>query len=195
MKKIFTGLFFALVFSIHAQTPQEINYQAIARNSTGQALANGTHITLRFTIHNNLPNGTPIFSEIDSAIVNQFGLVNVQIGSKNNLGGVSWAGGNKYLQVELDPTGHNNFTDMGTTQLVSVPYALYAETAGNGGATGPTGSTGAIGVTGATGATGAMGNTGATGPQGITGITGPTANVGTGNGSNAATLIYTTRGF
>lgn len=98
---------------LHSQSPQQLNYQSVVRNANGQPIANGNVVSLRFTIHDVTSNGTPVFTETQTAIANQFGLVNVQIGTSNNLAVVNWSNGAKYLQVELDPTGGNNFVDMG----------------------------------------------------------------------------------
>jgi len=185
MKKILP-LFIVLSYAIttYSQAPQRLNYQAIVRNASGQPVAAGTVVSLRFTIHDGSANGSPEFTETQTDTVNQFGLATVQIGASNNLSGVNWSSGSKYLEVELDPAGGSNFTDMGTSQLISVPYALFAANsnpgpqgptgiAGNNGNTGPTGPSGAAGVTGA-GTTGATGVTGAQGLAGITGATGAT---------------------
>ncbi len=145
---------------------------------------NGTVVSLRFTIHNSSDTGIIDFSETQTATANQFGLVNVKIGGSNNLNVINWSNGAKYLQVELDPSGGNNFINMGNSQLLSVPYALFAANSavgpkgatglqGNTGAMGPEGITGAGGgVTGPTGLTGLYGNEGADGQQGPTGATG-----------------------
>ena len=175
------------------QAPQGINYQAVVRNSTGAVLANTT-VGIKFQIHDGTPTGTVVFQETHSTQTNQFGLATLVIGSAGNLTSVNWGNGlSKYLQVEMDPAGGTNYTDMGTTQLVSVPYALYALTSGNGiGPTGTTGNNGTNGVTGATGSTGnngtngVTGATGSTGTNGVTGATGSTGNNGT-NGVTGAT--------
>ena len=168
------------------QAPQGINYQAIVRNSTGTVLANTT-VSIKFQIHDGTPTGTVVFQEVHSTQTNQFGLATLVIGSIGNLTSVNWGNNqSKYLQVEMDPTGGSNYTDMGTTQLVSVPYALYAQTSGNGiGPTGVTGATGATGNNGTNGVTGATGATGNNGTNGVTGATGATGNNGT-NGSTGA---------
>lgn len=86
-----------------------------------------------------------------------------------------------FLETELDPSGGGNYTSMGTSQMLSVPYALYAETSGSSIA-GPTGPTGPVGVAGPTGPTGDPGPAGATGATGDTGPVGPTGPQGlTGN--------------
>lgn len=170
-----------------AQTPQGMNYQAVVRNAQGQPVANGTNVAVRFTIHDGSAGGTAVFQETNTVVANQFGLINYVIGATGNLATVNWGTGNKYLQVEVDVTGGTNYIDMGTTQLMSVPYALYAANS-PAGATGPQGPTGANGINGTDGATGPQGlpgpqgptggngtagANGATGPQGATGATGP----------------------
>ena len=208
MRKIFSLLALLLfILQASAQAPQKINYQAVVRAQNGAPVADGSIVSLRFTIHTGSPTGTPVFTETQTDTAKHFGLVTVEIGSVNNLSNVNWGNGPKYLQVELDPAGGSNFTDMGTAQLLSVPYALFAgnSVAGPSGATGPQGAagvTGATGPAGANGTTGPTGNTGAsgsgggatgpTGPSGNNGVTGATGNTGatgpTGlTGNNGAT--------
>ena len=195
MKKqllIFIGLFIS-VASLLAQAPQTMNYQAVVRNAQGGAVANATSVSIRFTIHDVTASGTIVFTETHATTANQFGLVNVQIGSiAGNLGIVNWGSGAKYLQVETDINNTGIFTNMGTTQLISVPYALYAANSAAG-PQGPTGIQGPQGVQGATGAQGAQGSTGLNGSTGATGVTGaggqgPTGPAGpTGAGVQGAT--------
>ncbi|MBS1687027.1 MAG: collagen-like protein, partial [Bacteroidetes bacterium] len=158
-----------------AQVPQGISYQAIVRNGQGIAAANA-HVAIRFTIHDQTATGTVVFQETHAATTNQFGLFNTVIGSGGGtLSTVSWGSGPKYLQVEVDANGGTNYVDMATTQLMSVPYALYAGNVTNGtaGPTGHTGATGSIGATGSTGPQGIQGYTGPTGPTGAQGSQGP----------------------
>jgi hypothetical protein len=186
MKKLSGLIALAAIINVSiAQIPQLLNYQAVVRNSNGQPVANGSNINTKFIIHDGSTNGTVVYQETVILISNQFGLVTHAIGSNGGLQSVDWSTGAKYLQVETDVSGGNNFTDMGTTQLLSVPYALYAQTSGNGaGATGATGvqgaqgNTGAIGATGQQGIQGVQGNTGATGLVGNTGIQGVQGNTG-----------------
>ena len=212
----YKSLLVALVcwFTLSAQIPQQMNYQAVVRNASGLPVINNSNIKMRFTIRDGIPTGAVVFQEIATLSSNTFGLVTHAIGSSGNLAGVTWGSGAKYLQVETDVAGGTNYTDMGTTQLLSVPYALYAENAnvpGLPGATGATGAQGATGNTGATGSTGIQGlqgvtgNVGATGAQGIQGatgntgatgvqgVTGPTGAAGT-NGSNGATGVQGLQG-
>lgn len=174
---------------LFAQVPQSFNYQAVVRDATGQ-IVNTQAVTLRFTITDAATGGNILYRERHNTTTNQFGLVTAEIGNgtllNGTFAGINWGSGNRYLQVEVDPNGGNTFVDMGTSQLLSVPYALFAgNNGGSGGATGPTGAQGvkgATGATGPTGATGAQGVKGATGPTGATGSFTPTASI------NGATL-------
>jgi hypothetical protein len=164
MKKyIILFLLIACVESILAQAPMQIPYQGVARDAQGIALQN-QQVSLRLTIEDFL--GTDLFQEIHSANTNQFGLFNVQIGSIQNLN-IDWGSGTKFLHVEMDIQGGVNYTDLGSTQFLSVPYALYAETSNTPGPQGPAGPQGPTGVSGTNGQDGAQG------PQGIPGETGP----------------------
>lgn len=183
-------LSFLLLFTLlssKAQSPQQMNYQAVVRNSSGTIVANNTPVKLRFSIHDGSATGTVVFTETQSTTANQFGLVNVQIGQLGNLAIVNWGFGAKFLQVETEINNAGTFTDMGTSQLLSVPYALYAANS-NAGPQGPTGPQG-IGVTGPTGpaGTGINGATGATGPTGATGLNGVTGPTGAGGGATGPT--------
>lgn len=164
----------------YGQAPQGFNYQAVVRNAAGNPISN-QNVGIRFTIHDGGPMGTVVYSENDTVPANQFGLITVVMGGGNalqgSIGAINWAAGNKFLQVEIDPSGGNAYNDMGTVQLLSVPYALYAESAG-GAATGPTGPTGNDGPTGPQGPIGAQGTTGAQGPTGEKGDTGPQGPLG-----------------
>jgi len=184
MKSI-KSLFFAFAvltsYGITAQVPQQINYQAVARNAAGAVLANQA-ISIRFTIHDASATGTNVYQETHTGITtNQLGLFTTAIGTgiqvgSNTFSSIVWGTNAKFVQVELDPAGGTNYVSMGTSQLNAVPYALYAANA----TTGPTGATGIAGAVGATGPTG-VGITGPTGanstipgPTGVTGATGPT---------------------
>jgi hypothetical protein len=133
MKKILLQLCVALLFvsAASAQAPGIFNYQAVARNSVGNALAN-KNIGVKITVHDGSATGPTVYSETRTLITNPFGLFNVQIGSpgasnvSGTVAGVNWATGTKFLQVEMDQNGGSSFVDMGTTQLASVPFSLNA---------------------------------------------------------------------
>ena len=179
MRKSPLATFILLVCSLlsNSQAPQQMNYQAVVRASNGQPVVGGTVVGLKFTIHDVSINGTPVFTETQLDTANALGLVATRIGKTGNLALVNWSSGAKYLQVEADVSNTGTFVDMGTSQLISVPYALFAANSAQGpqgstGVQGPTGPTGASGSGG--GATGATGPTGPTGQSGVTGATGPT---------------------
>lgn len=173
-------LLLVLVFSINylfpivnsnAQSPQAISYQGVARDVSGNILAN-QNISLRLTILSGSPTGATQYAETHSLTTNALGLFNTAIGTgtlvSGSFSGINWSGTTHYVKVELDPNGGGSFTTLGTTQLLSVPYALYAETSGTGGPTGPTGPSGNDGTNGSVGATGVTGPTGPTGSGGNT---------------------------
>jgi hypothetical protein len=199
-KQILTTLLVLLAVMLVAQVPQKINYQAVARNASGAVLGN-TNVSARFTVHDGTAGGTIVYQETKAGLAtNQFGLFTHAIGTgtvvSGTFAGINWGSGEKYLQVEVDPANGTSYSINGTSQLLSVPYALYAAnggTVGPQGATGATGSTGATGVTGATGSTGATGVTGSTGATGTTGSIGATGNVGA-TGSTGATGVVNATG-
>ena len=182
MKKlIFTVLMWAAIVNLYSQAPESFKYQAIARDASGLVLAN-KNVSFQISILQGAATGTVVYRERHFPTTNNFGLVNLNIGTGTIITGdfsqIDWSTGNYYIQTEMDPNGGTNFTLIGTTQLLSVPYALYAEKAGVPGVTGPTGPTGNTGPTGVVGPIGSSGVTGATGPQGPTGATGAQGTTG-----------------
>ncbi len=135
--KILLPSFILFLFCItisFAQAPKGINYQGVARDNGGNAYASKT-ISVRISILKNSATGEVEYSETHKPQTNQFGLFTLVIGQGNKVTGdfafVSWAIGNKWLQIEIDPNGESSFTLAGTQQLMTVPYAFYAEFAGN----------------------------------------------------------------
>ena len=124
----------AMSFTAFSQAPNLLNYQGVARNTVGNPLPNQS-MKLRLSIHDLLPSGAVVYSEIRQITTNMGGLFSVQIGSAGassstgTIVGVNWIVGNKFLQVELDPASNNNYLDIGTVQLVSVPYSFAAGSA------------------------------------------------------------------
>jgi hypothetical protein len=147
-------LFFCSVKSF-AQAPNQFNYQAVARNSLGQNIPNAD-ITLRLTILDGGATGISVYSETRKTTTNQMGLFTAAIGGSGavsttgSFASINWSTGKKYIQVEVDPLGGENFTVLGNTELLSVPYALYAVN-GAAGVPGPAGLTGPAGAPGAAG--------------------------------------------
>jgi uncharacterized protein (TIGR02145 family) len=134
MKKFYTILCLAIasLTQLQAQAPQGFNYQATVRNSSGDLIVN-TNVYFKFNVIQGSLTAVPIFTETHYVSTDDLGQVNLVIGQGTaNLGSFSaldWSLGSYYLGIELD-TG-NGYLAMGTTQLLSVPYALYAENSGN----------------------------------------------------------------
>jgi len=123
MRLILTSLALLISAILFAQAPALIPYQAIARNTAGEPLANST-LNARFTIHDGTATGTNVWQELQTVSTSALGLFTVQLGSSVPLTSVNWASGAKFMQVELDLG--SGFVDIGTQQLLSVPYALHA---------------------------------------------------------------------
>ncbi|AKK72637.1 hypothetical protein OK18_08390 [Chryseobacterium gallinarum] len=139
MKKILLTfwILYGLCMAI-AQVPEKMSYQAIIRNGSGQLL-NNQSIAVKATILQGSPAGTEVYSERLTGNTNANGLITLEIGSGTVLSGtfatINWPSGNYYLKTETDPAGGNNYTITGTSQLLSVPYAMYAKSAGSSGGT------------------------------------------------------------
>ncbi len=117
----------------NAQAPQGIPYQAVARDNAGNLIKNQS-ISLRFSIHDGTETGTVVYSETHSVTTDALGLFSVNIGggaSSISFANINWGSGSKFTQVELDVTGGSNYINMGTTKMMSVPYALYAGSTGS----------------------------------------------------------------
>ncbi|MCF8277495.1 MAG: tail fiber domain-containing protein [Flavobacteriales bacterium] len=147
---------FAALFA-SAQTPQKFNYQGVARNSLGNVIPD-QNIGVKVTIHHSSPSGITVMEETHAVTTNAFGLFNLVIGDGTptfaNMAAISWSGGVYYIEIGLDATGGTTYQSMGTSQLLSVPYALYAETAANPGPVGPAGPIGPTGPAGSANANG-----------------------------------------
>ena len=135
MKKLFT--FIPAVFlyiNLFAQAPQKMSYQAVIRNSSNNLVTN-TPVKMKISILQGSTTGTSIYSELHSASTNANGLASIEIGGGNSPQGafssINWGNGTYFLKTETDPTGGDNYTITGTTQLLSVPYALYAKNVEN----------------------------------------------------------------
>ncbi|PWN68534.1 hypothetical protein C1631_017745 [Chryseobacterium phosphatilyticum] len=128
---ILTGLFMGW-----SQVPEKMSYQAIIRNGSGQLLSN-QGIAIKVSILQGSPAGAEVYSERLTGNTNANGLISLEIGTGTVLSGtfatINWPSGNYYLKTETDPAGGNNYTIAGTSQLLSVPYAMYAKSAGGGG--------------------------------------------------------------
>lgn len=121
-----TAIMMAMSFGAYAQAPEKFNYQGIARDNNGNALANQA-LGLQISI---LDGSTAEYVETHSATTNDFGLYTIAIGDgtavTGTMSGIDWSAGSKSIKVEIDPSGGTSYTDLGTTELLSVPYAIYA---------------------------------------------------------------------
>lgn len=130
MKKLFTLLVLAITLITTAQAPQGFNYQATVRNSAG-ALITNQNVNFKFSILQNSDTGTVVYSENQTATTDDLGHINLVVGqgtaTTGTFSSINWANGTYYLGIELN-TG-SGYVAMGTTQLLSVPYALHANTA------------------------------------------------------------------
>jgi hypothetical protein len=119
-----------LTFGSIAQVPQKFNYQAVVRNNTGVIVTN-QKISIKIEVLQIDSNQTSVlYAETHTPTTNTYGLFNIQIGGgsivSGNISSMNWGAGNKHLRTSVDLTGGNNFVIMGTSPLVSVPYAQYA---------------------------------------------------------------------
>ncbi|REC80412.1 collagen-like protein [Chryseobacterium elymi] len=134
MKKILLSLGIMLgLFLGHAQVPEKMSYQAVMRNGAGQLLTN-QNIAVKVSIITGSLIGPLVYSERLTGSTNANGLISLEIGTGTVLSGtfstINWSTGNYYLKTETDPAGGTNYTIAGTSQLLSVPYAMYAKSAG-----------------------------------------------------------------
>lgn len=112
-----------------AQAPLSFKYQAIARNSSGSIISN-QDVSFKISILKGNSDGEVTYSEIHETTTNDHGLVNLGIGNGNvTLGALSeinWGDDAYFVKIELDEQGASNYIEMGVSQLLSVPYALFA---------------------------------------------------------------------
>lgn len=210
MKKLILlgAMFFAL--NSQAQAPQGVNYQAVIRNTNGTTV-NNSAVGIRMNILQGSASGTVVYSETFTETTSNIGLVNFVVGEGNVVSGdfstINWGAGPYFLEVAADASGGTTYAVLGAQQMMSVPYALYAENSGTPGPQGAPGPQGPQGIQGATGLTGTAGVgitstvnngngtytfnysdgssfttanlTGPTGAQGLQGIQGATGATGT----------------
>ena len=136
MKKIIlsAAIFAACSFSAFAQSPDGFKYQAVVRDASQNIIPNQA-VGVQITILQGSANGTIVYQETFSEITNAYGLINISIGNGTVTQGtfslIDWSAGPYFIETALDASGGTNYTVMGTSQLLSVPYALYAKTAEN----------------------------------------------------------------
>ena len=135
MKKIFTIVAALLMnASVWAQAPEKMSYQAVVRDA-GDALVTTQAVGMQISILQTTATGTAVYVETQTPTSNANGLVSLEIGSGTVVSGtfntIDWSAGPYFIKTETDPTGGTTYTITGTSQLMSVPYALHANTAEN----------------------------------------------------------------
>lgn len=127
---IFSLICFFSSVALFAQSPEKMSYQAVVRNSGGVLLVN-QNVGIRVQILQGSEFGAAVFVERHTTATNVNGLVTLEIGGGTpvlgTLAGINWSAGPYFLKTEIDPAGGTNYSIIGTTQLLSVPYALQAK--------------------------------------------------------------------
>ncbi len=122
-------LLFSINITLFSQVPQKLSYQAVIRNSADQLLSN-QQVGVRVSILQGNASGSTVFSELHTPTTNANGLISLQIGTGSNISGsiasINWSNGPFFIKTETDPQGGSNYTIIGTTELMSVPYALFS---------------------------------------------------------------------
>ena len=184
-----------------AQSPYKMSYQSVIRDTEGELISDAP-VGLRISLHKQAPDGETVYAETHMQSTNANGLISLQIGSGTVLMGsietIDWEAGPYFIVTEADPDGGADYSIFGSSELLSVPYALYAA---NGGVTGPQGPQGEVGPQGPEGPQGPQGPQGEPGPQGemgekgekgetgLQGIQGPKGEPGEVGGENTQVIF------
>src|SRR6056297_31466 len=183
MKRLIHFLFFGILLIffgspafIQAQSPERFSYQAVIRDADDDLISNAP-VGIRIQVLEESAFGTAVYVETQSVNTNSNGLVSFIIGDGNTVQGaltnVDWENKIHFIKIEVDPEGGDNYSLSGTSELLSVPYALYAAAGGEPGPPGPEGPRGPQGPEGPQGQQGPEGSRGPEGPQGQQGPEGP----------------------
>lgn len=142
-----------IVQTANAQAPQKMSFQAVVRNGSN-TLINSAPVGMKISILQGSATGTPIYVETQTPITNSNGLVSLEIGTGTIVSGsfssINWANGPYFIKTETDLSGGNSYTISGTSELMSVPYALFSANS-TPGPQGPIGLTGPAGPQGPAG--------------------------------------------
>ena len=139
-----SAILFALCFAVvvNAQVPEKMSYQAVIRNSKNELVKN-TRIGMRIQILKGSVTGKVVYTETKNPTTNDNGLVSIQFGGGKGFDAIDWPNDSYFLKTETDISGGTHYSIEGVSQLLSVPYALYAKTSGSS-TPGPKGDTGSI---------------------------------------------------
>ena len=111
-----------------SQAPAGLSYQAVIRDASNNLVENHD-IGIKITFLQGSDTGKIVYTETQYPISDAYGLVSLEIGKRPGFDTIPWANGPFFIKLEVDPSGSTNYTISGTTQLISVPYALHASTA------------------------------------------------------------------
>lgn len=133
MKKLLLTVTAIIALSVtsFAQSPDAFKYQAVVRDA-GNLILNNQAVGMQLTIQQGSVGGTAVYTETFATTTNQYGLVNIEIGTgttSDDFSLIDWSAGPYFIETAVDITGGTSYVVMGTSQLVSVPYALHATTA------------------------------------------------------------------
>jgi uncharacterized protein (TIGR02145 family) len=128
------ALMLCLLATGFSQVPMAFKYQAVARDNSGAVIQN-QQVGVQIMLLEGSITGIVVYAETHSVITNDYGLINLEIGNgvvaSGNFTNIDWTSASYFIQVAIDLAGGVNYTVVGTSQLLSVPYALYAETSGD----------------------------------------------------------------
>ena len=134
MKKLYSLIAtIILISSVFSQSPEKMSYQAVIRNSSNNLVTNAA-VGMKISILQGSAEGTAVYAETQLPVTNGNGLVSIEIGTgstSDDFSAINWTGGPYFLKTETDLNGGANYTIVGTSQLLSVPYALFSKIAGN----------------------------------------------------------------
>lgn len=135
MKKVLLSLLLAFsLVAVSAQAPEVFNYQAVARDASGNPIASQV-VSFRVSIIQGSAGGSAVYTETHSPTTTALGLVNLEVGNgllvSGNFSTIDWGNDLFFIRIEMDITGGTNYQLMGTSQLLSVPYALQAGNVSN----------------------------------------------------------------
>ena len=140
MKKLYFLFLLFVSGAMMAQIPQGFSYQAMALNASGNPVASSP-VKIRLSILENSAAGTAVYVETHNPTTNAQGLFTLVIGqgqaTTGTFSGINWGTNSKFLKVEIDVNNGTNYVTVGSSQLLAVPYAMYAgAVVGMGGSTG-----------------------------------------------------------
>lgn len=117
-----------IISTIWAQTPEKLSYQAVVRNTNG-ALVKNKQLGMQISILQGSASGTIVYTETQTPTTNANGLFSIEIGIETYFNSINWGNGPYFIKTEIDPNGGTDYSIIASSQLLSVPYALYAKKA------------------------------------------------------------------